>query len=191
MTEPTPQVIAHQLRTLHGEFFIGRMAGYVKPFTYIADRLEALEEENKEHATQFKELADFIIFNVEGEPKESGGAVDCAMRVIKTQEQQIKQLEDKLAWWKKQLSVSELNKQLTAANEQIKELETMKQQACAEGFRQAQWWDRDKKLLNTNKATLAAVEVNLECILNSVNPEVAKGYARGARTLIAKQKEAE
>ena len=43
-----------------------------------------------ELATQIEKLANFIMAEVDEEPSASEGAVDCAIRIIKSQQQELK-----------------------------------------------------------------------------------------------------
>ncbi len=45
---------------------------------------------------QIKELACFIMGNIEGEPSQDEGAVECAIRIMREQKERIAVLEERL-----------------------------------------------------------------------------------------------
>ena len=62
----------------------------------LQECLEALQAKDLEHTKDIDKLATFIMENVEGEPSQDEGVIDCAIRIMKNYKEEKKKLLDEI-----------------------------------------------------------------------------------------------
>lgn len=110
--------------------------GLNKSLEDFADRLDKkiyevieLKETIESYAKQIDKLANFIMASVPGEPSQSEGAVDCAMRIIESQAKEIERLTDRIKSMEPELSMlrSYQGMTVTEQNEMIEQISQLKE----------------------------------------------------------------